>query len=158
MCTDKTKHNNIASHDARILIHPCPTLIQCMPMIIWTPAPNRADSLSVSYSRLLFLVPCSCPNPATHHLYIEWYVSSDVTMGVRKRIIGDVACHGCTKPIHGKGKRVKSLGVDACMHSNCAVHYWHKMFIDLGKALPLIDLQVHADIVADYLHTLEAYD
>ena len=103
-------------------------------------------------------MPSNCPNPATHHLYIQLYVSSDVTMGVRKRIIGDVACHGCTKPIHGKAHRVKSIGVDACMHSNCADHYWHKMFTNKGKALPIIDLKVHADIVADHLHTLEAYD
>ena len=75
-------------------------------------------------------------------------------MGVRKRIIGDVACHGCTKPIHGKANRVKSLGVDACMHTNCADQYWHKTFTSKGEALPIIDMKVYADIVEDRYSSL----
>lgn len=72
-------------------------------------------------------------------------------MGVRKRILGDVVCHGCKKPIECKTHRLKSVGVDACMHSNCADDYWHKMFTSKGKALPISDLKVHADILADLI-------
>ena len=75
-------------------------------------------------------------------------------MGVRKHILGDVACHGCAKPIQGKAHRVKSVGVDACMHTNWADHYWHKMFTSKGEALLIVDLKVHADIVADRYYSL----
>ena len=68
--------------------------------------------------------------------------------------MGEVACRGSTKPIQGKAHRVKSVGVDACMHSKRADHYWHKMFTSKGKALPIIDLKVHADIVADRYYSL----
>ena len=44
------------------------------------------------------------------------------------------------------------------MHTNCADNYWHKMFTSKGKALPIKDLKVHADIVADVMHTLHADD
>ena len=47
--------------------------------------------------------------------------------------------------------RLKSVGVDACMHSNCADDYWHKMFTSKGKALPIIDVKAHADILADLI-------
>ena len=90
--------------------------------------------------------------------YVQGCVLSDVTMGVRKRILADVVCHGCTKPIEGKSHRVDSAGVDARMHTNCADNYWHKMFASKGKALPIKDLKAHADIVADLIHTLQAYD
>ena len=75
-------------------------------------------------------------------------------MGVRKRILADVVCHGCTKPIQGKAHRVKSVGVDACMHTNCADQYWRKMFTSKGEALPIIDMKVYADIVEDRYSSL----
>ena len=78
-------------------------------------------------------------------------MSSDVSMGVRKHIVGDVVCHGCKKPIEGKAHRSKSVGLDACMHSNCAGDYWHKMFTSKRKALPIIDVKVHAYILADLI-------
>ena len=79
-------------------------------------------------------------------------------MGVRKRGFEGVVCHGCTKPIEGKSHRVDSAGVDARMHTICADNYCRKMFTSKGKALPIKDLKVHADIVADVMHTLHADD
>ena len=37
------------------------------------------------------------------------------------------------------------------MHSNCADHYWHTMFTSKGKAVPIIDVMVHAGILADLI-------
>lgn len=83
--------------------------------------------------------------------YIYTCVSSYVAMGVRKRIVGDLVCHGCKKPIEGKAHRLTPVGVDACMRLNCAHDYCQKEFITKGKAVPILDVQVHADILVDLI-------
>ena len=72
-------------------------------------------------------------------------------MGLRKRIVGKPICERCTMPIESKFYRFKSIDDWAQMHVTCAHVQFQKMYITKGRAVPVLDVKVHADMIMDLM-------